>query len=185
MKTVCSKDLCTGCMLCVNVCTKQAIQIEDGFVTLNAVINEERCVQCGRCKDFCPQSQGIEKFKPSTWYQGWADDADVRKGSSSGGAATAIALAFIRNGGVCVSCEFTDGRFAFSKADAEDSVLQFRGSKYVKSDPNEAYLLVKNEIQEGKKVLFIGLPCQVAGIKRFIGDTDHLYTIDLICHGTP
>lgn len=36
-------------------------------------------------------------------------------------------------------------------------------------------------------MLFIALPCQVAALKKFVGEKlgENLYTIDLICHGTP
>lgn len=34
-------------------------------------------------------------------------------------------------------------------------------------------------------MLFIGLPCQVAALNNYIKDKKNLYTVDLICHGSP
>ena len=39
----------------------------------------------------------------------------------------------------------------------------------------------------GRKVLFVGLPCQVEAVKCYVGEKldNSLYTVDLICHGSP
>ena len=187
MKTVCAVNECGGCMLCSNVCGKQAVTVQAGTSAYNAVIDETKCVHCNLCHQACPQNEDSLKVKPVEWYQGWAEDPAIRQAGSSGGLATAIALAFVREGGCCISCTFAGGRFVFRKAENEKEVLLFRGSKYVKSNPDQAYQLVKEEIGKHRKVLFIGLPCQVAGMKAFAGSkgAEYLYTIDLICHGAP
>jgi len=39
-------------------------------------------------------------------------------------------------------------------------------------------------LESGRKVLFSGTPCQVAGLRSFLErDYDSLLCIDLICHG--
>lgn len=39
---------------------------------------------------------------------------------------------------------------------------------------------------DGNKVLFSGTPCQVAGLKSYLGkEYDGLLTVDIICHGVP
>ena len=67
---------------------------------------------------------------------------------------------------------------------------KFVGSKYVKSNPIGIYSKIEEHLKAKEKVLFIGLPCQVAGLKNYIkrldkSFQDNLYTVDLICHGTP
>jgi coenzyme F420-reducing hydrogenase beta subunit len=103
--------------------------------------------------------------------------------------ATALALQTVREGGVCVSCVFRGGRFVFEKAETKEAVFSFRGSKYVKSDPSDAYRLVLESLAQGRKVLFVALPCQTAALLAHPGlsrlDTENLVTADLICHGTP
>lgn len=45
---------------------------------------------------------------------------------------------------------------------------------------------VKEDLLNEKKVLFTGTPCEVAGLKKYLGkEFGNLYTIDIICHGVP
>lgn len=184
-KTVCPQNQCTGCMACIDTCHKDAIVIEDGLDAYNAVIDEGRCVECGRCHDVCPNNRHVDRNSPISWYQGWAEDEGVRALASSGGVATALSLAFVNDGGIVCSCLFESGEFKFAFASAVDGVKRFAGSKYVKSNPKGVYANIKEYLKKTTKVLFIGLPCQVAAVKNYAGDDKNLYTVDLICHGTP
>lgn len=61
-----------------------------------------------------------------------------------------------------------------------------RGSKYVQSDLGGSFSQVKALLEEGTAVLFSGVPCQVDGLKRYLGkDYPNLLTCDLVCHGVP
>ena len=184
---VCDQDMCTGCGLCINICPVNAIKIEDLPYSQNAMIDTEKCIQCNRCHSSCPQKVQVKTNKPIEWYQGWIDDIQDRKQSSSGGIAYALSKCVIRKDGFVVSCLLRGGIFTFLATQDENELKRFRGSKYVKSDPASVYKSVKKLLKEGKQVLFIGLPCQVAGIKTFVGEEldENLVTVDLICHGTP
>lgn len=62
----------------------------------------------------------------------------------------------------------------------------FCGSKYVQSEIGATYAVVEKELKSFKKVLFVGTPCQVAGLKSYLlKEYDNLYTMDIICHGVP
>ena len=124
---------------------------------------------------------------PINWQQGWTEDPEMRKECSSGGVATAISKGFLENGGIVCGCTFNEGKFIFEFAENEDELKKFIGSKYVKSDPMGIYKEIKSRLKREEKVLFIGLPCQVAALKNYVSTdlSDKLYTIDLICHGTP
>lgn len=185
MRTVCEKNMCAGCMACVDACSRNAIEIKDEICYLNAVIDEEKCVQCNQCYRVCQVQHKPKYRKPIMWKEGWSKKEDIRKTSSSGGYATAIEMAFIQAGGIVCSCAFENGIFGFSVAETIDAIKRFKGSKYVKSNPLGAYKTVVGLLQQGRKVLFLGLPCQVASMKNFTNDNENLYTIDLICHGTP
>lgn len=185
LKTVCALNQCVGCMACVDLCPKSAISIVDAGQSYNASINEKLCVNCGICTKVCQNNGKIALEHPKSWYQGWIDNEQLRGKSSSGGAARAISQQFISEGGVVVSCCFHNGVFGFETAENMESLGKFTGSKYVKSNPSGVYKKVKKLLKEEKKVLFIGLPCQVGALKTVVGENDCLYTVDLICHGTP
>ena len=60
------------------------------------------------------------------------------------------------------------------------------GSKYVQSDVGNVYKEIRTLLNNKKHILFSGTPCQVAGLKAFLGkEYDNLFTIDIICHGVP
>ena len=187
MIKICENDTCTGCMACLNVCRKGAISIETTLKSVTAVVDEHKCINCGACARVCPNNQVVEKKAPIAWYQGWSTDQEIRKASSSGGLASAISKSFILGGGAVCSCAFSKGKFVFEIADSVEQAQRFAGSKYVKSTPAMIYGEISDRLKKGQKILFIGLPCQVAGVKNYIPDMlkEHLYTIDLICHGTP
>ncbi len=184
MKSVCFENQCTGCNACVSICPKDAIKIEDSIFAYNAIIDESKCIDCKLCKKICPNQNIRKLLHPIDCKQGWARK-EVRKLSSSGGAASAIMQSFIENGGYICSCCFEAGQFKFSIAKSKEEIRKFAGSKYVKSNPEQIYEKVKKILDANKKVLFIGLPCQSAAIQNYCLNHEKLYTIDLICHGTP
>lgn len=183
MTTVCEKNKCNGCMTCVDKCPKNCISIADNIYSFNAIKNMDVCINCGLCEKVCPNNSPAEKNKSIAWKQGWAD-WNIRGKSSSGGAASAIIKSFIENGGYVASCVFEDGQFLFDITNDLENAKKFAGSKYVKSNPIGVYKKIQERLKTDN-VLFIGLPCQVAGLKNFVKEQDSLYTIDLICHGTP
>lgn len=187
MKTVCEFNMCAGCMACIDICPQKAIKIEDTAFSYNAVKIEDKCTDCGLCEKACPQNCAPIKREPIAWCEGWALDDRVRKSSTSGGYAAAVTDAFIKSGGDVCSCVFENGEFVFRFAEQLENKACFSGSKYVKSNPLGAYSAIKERLKSGKKVLFIGLPCQVAALVNFIKAPlcDNLFTIDIICHGTP
>ena len=185
MTTVCEKGKCTGCMECIDICPKKAIKVIDSWQEYNAVIDTEQCIQCNACHNACQNNVKQILTKPIYWKQGWAQDNCIRMRSSSGGVAAAIERAFIKNGGIVCSCTFNFGKFEFDFAESEDEVSKFTGSKYVKSNPGGIYKKISEKLKLGRKVLFVGLPCQVTAVRHYTRNHQNLYTIDLICHGTP
>lgn len=157
MKTVCTKDNCTGCMACVESCPQNAIKVVDELDSYNAIINEEQCVNCDLCRKVCQNNRIVKFTQPIMWKQGWARDTLVRSNSSSGGVAQAIERAFVRSGGVVCSCAFEKGLFGFVFAESEKEVEKFKGSKYVKSNPCGIYKKIKEYLIAGRRVLFVGL----------------------------
>ena len=187
MKTVCKENMCAGCMACLDVCSKNAIIIQDSLNAYNAVIDEKACIGCNACHKVCQHNHTVAMQKPIQWWQGWTTDAHIRRNSSSGGLGNSLARTFFEKYGNVCACVFKDGEFRFEFAGSLDDIDKFSGSKYVKSNPIHIYMQIQSKLKSGEKVLFIGLPCQVAAVKLYVSPKylDSLYTIDLICHGSP
>lgn len=185
MNTVCEKNMCVGCMACSDSCPVSAITVVDDLDSYNAIIDASKCINCNLCKKVCLNNNPPVFRSPILWKQGWSDNSSIRNNSSSGGIATAIEKAFVEKGGIVYSCIYLQGEFVFVRADNVNDIYRFTGSKYVKSNPKGIYGQIKRDLKNGYKVLFVGLPCQVAAVAQFCENAFNLFTIDLICHGTP
>lgn len=184
MKTVCKMNQCAGCMACVDLCPKKAITVIDKVEYINAVINTDLCMECGACHNVCQQNVPAELRKPQSWLQGWGNE-NTRAASSSGGLGQELMRTMLRAGGVIAACKLHDGDFKFELIEDESEINESIGSKYVKSNPIGIYRKIKDKLKEDRKVLFIGLPCQVSSLRNYVKDDNNLYTADLICHGSP
>ncbi len=110
--------------------------------------------------------------------------------TASGGIFTTIAEKFIRDGGIVYGASMynADGDIDPGHIRVTDaSGLEFlKGSKYVQCSVRNCFNEAKADLDEGKKVLFSGTPCQIAGLRMFLRkDYPNLSTIDIICHGVP
>lgn len=111
----------------------------------------------------------------------------ILENSSSGGAFTAISSLVLQKGGIIFGAAFDDNwnvhHIAVDKIE-ELSLLQ--GSKYVQSTIGETYKQTELYLKEGRSVLYSGTPCQIKGLKSYLGkDYKNLLTVDFICHGVP
>lgn len=184
---VCEAHMCVGCMACADVCPQKAIIVNDSTMYYNADIDQEKCIDCGACHSICQVNNKPHTIKPISWYQGWHVDALDRATSTSGGVASALAEAFIDRGGIVYSCVFRNGQFIYSQVSEQSEIKQFKGSKYVKSNPKGVYENIKESLKLND-VLFIGLPCHIAAVNNYLSGKkfEHIiYTCDVICHGTP
>ena len=170
-----------------NYAPKSAIKIDDQAAYMNAVIDINHCIDCKICENVCQVNYPLEKKKQVAWFQGLSNNEDVRKKSSSGGIAAELSRTIIRKGGVVCSCKFENGDFIFRCAETEIELNGFAGFKYVKSNSDGVYKEILKYLNSDRTVLFIGLPCQCAGVKKLTIQCrkGKLYTVDLICHGTP
>lgn len=185
------KKHCSGCTACVSVCPKKCISMqedEEGF--LYPKVDTEKCIQCSKCVKVCPYSNSEFTNKPdeeelALCYAAYYKNEEIRYRSSSGGMFRAFADRIIADGGVVFGAAF-DEEFLVEHTCTEtlDGLTALMGSKYLQSRMGESFIRVKHYLEEGRKVLFIGCGCQIAGLKRFLGGKDeNLIYIDLICHG--
>lgn len=187
-KEICQENLCTGCMACFNACPKQCISfIEKGLGHLYPYVDQTKCVDCKLCEKSCPINKSVELKNPLTAYAGWHKDHIEYLSSTSGGAASALSQLIINKGGIVYGCSSQKGIIiSHIRIDNIKDLPLLKGSKYVQSDISDSYKNIKRDLKANKLVLFIGTPCQCAGLKSFLGhDYENLYRVDLICHGVP
>ena len=187
MIQISDKSKCCGCTACVNACPAQCIVMrrdrEEGFDY--PVANPDRCLGCGKCDAVCPVQNPSPASDPETAYAVRCED--YVDGSSSGGVFPALAKLVIDEGGVVFGAVMeSDMIVGHAEAETMDQVQRIRGSKYVQSDPYSSFWDAREYLKAGRKVLFTGTPCQIAGLKSFLGgDHEGLLTVDTACHGVP
>lgn len=184
-----SRELCTGCGACMNTCRFDAIKMKpdnEGF--LFPSVDEKKCTQCKQCVAVCPALKYKNKntAENTQVYAAMASD-ELRAVSSSGGMFTLLAEDILQEGGAVCGAAY-DADFNVRHIIIRDisDLEKIRGSKYVQSDTGMVYSQIEVLLKSDIKVLFTGMPCQVAGLYNFLAkDYENLYTMDLLCHGVP
>lgn len=178
---------CTGCGLCKYICKREAI-----YLALNEVgekiayIDETKCSNCGMCKKYCPEHISPTLNEPKECYAAWNKDAIDYQSTSSGGLATLLSKHVINCEGVVYGATMkNDGCVEHIRIDDIAQLENIKGSKYASSIIVDCFKMVKHDIEEGRKVLFIGTPCQTAAMTKVFSSYDNFFAVDLICHGTP
>lgn len=160
----------------------------EGF--LYPVIDDSLCTECGLCRTVCPANAPLQddarSFVPAV-YAAWCDSDEVRLSSTSGGVFSALCEDVISRDGTIYGCAFDDELSAHhGRATQIEECHDFRGSKYSQSVIGTSYQDAKRDLQQGIPVLFSGTPCQIAGLKGFLGSKrPGLVTADVVCHGVP
>lgn len=186
MIRISDKSRCCGCTACMNICPVQCIVMRrdrEGFDY--PVANPDRCISCGRCEDVCPLAKPSDERRPLQVLA--ARQEEYFHGSSSGGVFPALARNVVEDGGTVYGAVMNPD-LTVSHTEAYDmaGVEPMRGSKYVQSELYAAFDDVKAALEDGTKVMFTGTPCQVAGLKSYLGkDYEGLLLVDCACHGVP
>ncbi len=185
-----NKTKCYGCGACAQICNQDAITMqsdEEGY--LYPTLEEDKCTNCGLCIKVCPISNEHKLFHPSgqNALAVYAKDETLLKKSSSGGMFSVLSNAVLNRGGVVFGAAF-DSSFKLKHTVAKNinELTPLRGSKYIQSNIGDTYSEAKSYLLKGRDVLFSGTPCQIAGLKSYLGkDFHNLLTCDLVCHGVP
>lgn len=182
------KKDCCGCNACATVCAKHCITMksdEEGF--LYPIVDKDACSDCGLCEKVCPVINQSEPRKPLKVYAAKNKNEEIRRQSSSGGIFTLLAEKVIAEGGVVFGARFNEEwNVIHDYTDTIEGIAAFRGSKYVQSTIGDTYHKAKDFLVQGRKVLFSGTPCQIAGLKKYLRrEYENLLTVDVVCHGVP
>ena len=192
MIQITDKKNCCGCTACAAVCPKDAITMKpDALGFVYPVVDLDKCVDCGLCEKVCafsPSYETNENFENPIPVGARHKVAAEIDASRSGAAFVAISDWILEQGGVVYGAGYGDGfevmhKRAVNKTERDE----FRGSKYVQSNMGTTFRSVKQDLKDGRLVLFSGTPCQVAGLKRYVGERlrKNLYLADIVCHGVP
>lgn len=188
MVKLAAHDACTGCGACAFKCPKQCISMkEDAIGQIYPVIDSTKCVECHSCEKVCPILNGPASFPSEKAYAAWSNDEEERRTSASGGIAIEMYKYAISNGWLVVGAvQNKDFSVSHKMISTYEELAAFKNSKYVFSDAYAVFSEIKSALnfKDNKKVLFIGLPCQVAALRKLFRDDENLLLVEVVCHGT-
>lgn len=182
------KNKCTGCLACIHICPVQCLRCEkdsEGFYY--PVIDSEKCIDCGKCANVCSVNKENKNTEHLSIVAGYAKDGNICMQGSSGGITVLLSELVKNRDGIVFGAVFDSKKNkVMHKSSEEVSIEALSRSKYVQSYIGETFFSVKKELDKGREVLFCATPCQVQGLKNYLGkEYSNLYTVDFFCHGVP
>lgn len=189
-RRIANDKTCTACNACIGICPVGCIsyEYELDMAYSFASCDTEKCIKCGLCYKTCPQLVSFNGKISERCFVAWSTDSNIRESSASGGVCAELYRSFCEENKWIAGVRMTDENDAkfFITSDFNDVSL-FQNSKYVYSDTSNTYSGIFEILKRGEEALFIGLPCQVAGLYRFLKtkkqNLDKLLCVDLVCHG--
>lgn len=190
-KNIIEENECTGCGACYNICPTKSISMkknEQGF--LYPCIDEIKCIDCNKCKSVCPKiHMNVSNWETPKCYAAHSIDS-VREKSSSGGIFSIVAKWIFKQNGIVCGAAFDDNFRVYHRCiDTIEELDKLRKSKYVQSELGDVFKVIENILTQDRWVLFVGTPCQVAGLNNYISmknvNNNKLLLMDLICAGVP
>lgn len=162
---------------------------EDSEGFLYPVLDNDLCVKCGLCEKICPMvsNHQTNSEQEQKSFLAISEHPEHFCKSATIGICTILARLFVENGGKVFGVTLDESTWKTSHicVSNNEGVECIRNSKYIQSDLKRTFSEVKDFLKKGINVLFVGTPCQIAGLKAYLLKDyyDNLLTIDLICHG--
>ena len=107
--------------------------------------------------------------------------------SKSGGFTCALARYIFSKGGVCYGVGYTSDyrKLEYKRLEQDSELSQIRGSKYFEITGDNKFNKINTDLEQGRLVLFIGVPCYIDKLKKYLNNKtyDNLVTCSLICNG--
>lgn len=180
-------DACTGCGACAAICSRACIHMQwniDGFAY--PAVDSAVCIHCGKCLEVCPACRTPYLQTGSQCMGAISKYPEEIQESASGGVFYTLGKWFLEHGGIVCGAVMGKDKLAVHKCtETLDGLRVMQGSKYVQSSTADCFRQIRQYINEGRMVLFSGTPCQVAGLYACVGQSELLWTADVVCHGVP
>lgn len=190
------KTLCCGCAACVDTCKHGALRLsedKDGYY--NVVVDDDKCIDCKLCERKCHilQQTNLRRHDPrkAQTFAGWSLDEKLIRKSATGGIFAQIAYTMLQEGNTTVygATLKDDSSVCHLGITSIDELYKLQNSKYQQSYTVGIYRKVLSDLKSGRRVLFSGVPCQIAALYTFLNYKEdlsqNLYTIEVLCHGVP
>ena len=180
---------CCGCTACLQRCPKHCITLsEDSEGFLYPQVDESVCIECGLCEKVCPILSPQDKITPLSVLAAKNRNELERMDSSSGGVFLPLARQVIEKGGVVFGAVYDEAwEVHHVYTETIEGVYLMMGSKYLQSRIENTYREAEQFLKQGREVMFVGSPCQIAGLHGYLRHNDYpnLLAVDFICHGVP
>ena len=181
---------CCGCSACIDVCPHHCItQITDTDGYIKPSVDANQCVDCHQCEKVCPELNTLHlPFERRKLYSAYHKDDNIRSQGSSGSVFAALAQYVFSRNGVVFGAAFDDQmKLLHIKAENMEELRPLMRSKYLQSNTMGIFNAIKQELKQGKLVLFVGTPCQTNAVYNYINPAlkKYLLLVDFICHGVP
>lgn len=182
------KEKCVGCQACAVKCPKTAIimKIKDGF--RYPKIDKEKCINCHLCEKVCPAINDtvISNIGYPNVYAAWSKNTEIRTLCTSGGVCYELSKYIIESGGYVAGVVWSDDyrNAHYILSNSLKDIEKFKQTKYFQPEMKDIYQKIKEVLDGGNTVLYIGSACTNDALKRYLGqEYENLYCLDYICRG--
>ena len=179
---------CYGCSACEHVCNTSAIKMDKNEKGFSYPVRDlQLCDDCGECISVCP------KLNPGTAdtsleqkvYAAYTKNKDDYSIGTMGSVTLPIMREMIKRNAVIVSPMIDDDfNVVYAAAETEDEIKDMINPSFVMPDNKDILKRTKETLDAGRKLLFMGISCQISGLKNYLGkDYENLITVDMMCRG--
>ncbi|MGE4564192.1 MAG: Coenzyme F420 hydrogenase/dehydrogenase, beta subunit C-terminal domain [Victivallaceae bacterium] len=182
-------ERCYGCGSCAMRCPQHCIYMEsdaEGFDYPR--IDFDQCTRCNRCMGNCPVNDAAFHARPDMtpkYFRAKPLAERLRQLTAVNALFVALSDAVLRRGGsICGAVPEENFRMAHRIVADRAGRDRMIGFHYLQSRVTQVYTKIRQHLNSGKLLLFVGSPCKVAGLNAYLGhNCENLITLEYFCEG--